>query len=147
MANHLHRQIREAVAADLTGLPTSASRVYPNRLHPFEASSLPGLRISIESDSVSPLTVHQPNMQEHRLTLVVECVEKASADLDNTCDLMGQEVEVALAGGVTVGGTTVYPVLSGSEYDQEAAGTPAGAKRLTFQVEYACLNTTPDTFS
>lgn len=147
MANHLHRQIREAVAADLTGLTTSAAHVYPNRLHPFEASSLPGLRISIESDSVSPLTVHQPHMQDHQLVLVVECVAKASADLDDICDLMSQEVEVALAGGVTVGSATIYPVLSGSEFDQEAAGTPAGAKRLTFQVEYACLNTTPDTFS
>ena len=147
MGNHLHRQIREAVATDLTGLATSGARVYPNRLHPFEASSLPGLRISIDSDSVTPLTVHHPHVQEHQLTLVVECVARASADLDDTCDAMAKEVEIALAGGVTVGTRTLYPVLTGSEYDQEAAGTPAGAKRLSFQVDYACLNTTPDTFN
>lgn len=147
MANHLHRQIREAVATDLTGLTTSGARVYPNRLHPFEASSLPGLRIAVESDQVTPLTVHQPVLQQRQIALVVECVAKASADLDDTCDAMANEVEIALAGGVTVGSHTLYPVLTGSEYDQEAAGTPAGAKRLTFLVDYACLSTTPDVFN
>lgn len=147
MANHLHRQIREAVATDLTGLTTSGARVYPNRLHPFEVSSLPGLRISVAEDTVTAATVHQPHVQEHALALVVECVARASVDLDDTCDQMAKEVEVALAGGVTVGTRTFYPVLTGSHYDDEAAGTPAGAKRLTFAFDYACLNTTPDTFS
>lgn len=147
MANHLHRQIREAVSTALTGLTTSAARVYSNRLHPFEAASLPGLRISVDSDQVTPITVHQPVVQQHQLELVVECVARASADLDDTCDLMSKEVEVVLAGGVSVGSATIRPTLSGSEYDQEAAGTPAGAKRLTFLVDYTCLSTTPDVFN
>lgn len=147
MANHLHRQIREAVATALTGLTTSGARVYPNRLHPFESTSLPGLRITVESDQVTPLTVHEPHIQGHQLAIAVECVAKAIADLDDTCDQMAKEVEIALSAGVSVGGHMVYPVLTGSEYDDEAAGTPAGSKRLTFSVEYESQNTQPDVFS
>lgn len=147
MANHLHRQIREAIATALTGLTTTGARVYPNRLHPFNSTSLPGLRISIPSDIVTPLTVHQPYIQAHGLTVDVECVASATSALDDTCDQMAKEVEIALSAGVSVGGHMVYPVLTGSEYDDEAAGTPAGSKRLTFSVEYESQNTQPDVFS
>jgi hypothetical protein len=147
MANHLHRQIRDAVATALTGLTTTAARVYPNRLHKFETTSLPGLRITLPGDSVSPTSVHQPHVQQHALTIDVECVAKAVSDLDDTCDLMAKEVEIALSAGISIGGRPLYPLLTGSEYDDEAAGTPAGAKRLTFSVEYHTLNTQPDALS
>lgn len=147
MANHLHRQIRDAIATALTGLTTTAGRVYPNRLHKFETTSLPGLRITLPGDSVSVMTVHQPHIQQHAVTIDVECVAKAIADLDDTCDLMAKEVETALSAGIVIGSRTLYPLLTASEYDDEAAGTPAGAKRLTFSVEYHALNTQPDTLS
>jgi hypothetical protein len=147
MADHLHKQIREAAATALTGLTTSGARVYQNRLHPFDSTSLPGLRISLAGDSVTPETIHHPHIQSHQLALVVECVAAAVADLDDKCDLMSKEVEIALASGITVAGRTLRPTLAGSRYDEEAGGTPAGSKRLNFTVDYECLNTTPDTLS
>lgn len=147
MANHLHRQIREAIATALTGLTTTGARVYPNRLHPFETSSLPGLRISIDGDQVTQTTVHQPHVQAHSLSIAVECVARGPSDLDDTCDQISKEVEIALSAGISIGGRLLYPALSGSEFDAEAAGTPAGAKRLTFSLDYHALNTQPDTLS
>lgn len=147
MANHLHRQIREAVATALTGLATTGARVYPNRLHPFDAASLPGLRISIGSDQVDATTVHSPHVQQHTLLLAVECVARATVDLDDTCDQISKEVETVMASGISVGGHLLQPILSSSTYDDEAAATPAGSKRLIYSVDYTSLNTQPDTFS
>lgn len=147
MADHLHKQIRDAAAAALTGLVTTAARVYANRLHPMEETSLPGLRISTDSDDVSPLTVNLPHVQQHRLTLVIECCARAITGLDDACDQMQKEVEIALAAGFLIGTRRIYPVLTGSQYDDEAAGTPAAVKRVEFFVEYHTLHTQPDVLS
>lgn len=147
MADHLHKQIRAAAVTKLTGLTTSGARVYENRLHPFDTASLPGLRVSLGDDSVTPETIHAPHIQSHQLELVVECVAAAVASLDDTCDLMSKEVEIALSAGLSIGGHTLTPILSGSSYDDEAAGTPAGSRRLSFVVAYDCLNTQPDTLA
>ena len=147
MALHLHKQIRDAVATTLTGLATTAARVYANRLYPMEDTSLPGLRVSTDADDVTPVTLHLPYVQQHRLTLVVECCARATTGLDDTCDLMQKEVEIALAAGFLIGTRRLYPVLTGSQYDDEAAGTPAAVKRVEFFVEYHTLNTQPDVLS
>lgn len=147
MADHLHKQIRTAAAAALTGLTTTAARVYANRLHPMEDTSLPGLRVSTDSDDVVPTTVHSPHVQQHRLTLVVECCARATTGLDDLCDQMQKEVEIALSAGLVIGTRTLFPVLTGSQYDDEAAGTPAAVKRVEFFVEYHTLNTQPDVLS
>ena len=47
MADHLHKQIRDALVTKLTGLTTSGARVYANRLYPLDSANLPGLRISL----------------------------------------------------------------------------------------------------
>ncbi len=147
MADHLHKQIRAAAVTKLTGLATTGAHVYANRLHPFDSTLLPGLRLSLGDDAVTPLTVHTPHVQGHALELIVEGVAAATSALDDTCDQIAKEVEVALAAGITVAGTTLFPILLGSSYDDEAAGTPAGSRRLTFGIEYRCLNTTPDTLA
>ena len=46
MADHLHKQIRAALVTALTGLTTSATRVYANRLQPMIDES-PRLRAVI----------------------------------------------------------------------------------------------------
>lgn len=147
MADHLHKQIRTAAAAALTGLATTGARVYANRLHPMEDTSLPGLRVSTDSDDVVPLVVLTPGIYQHRLTLAVECCARASTGLDDLCDQMQKEVEVALADGFLIGTRRLFPVLTGSQYDDEAAGTPAAVKRVEFFVEYHTLNTQPDVLS
>lgn len=147
MADHLHKQIRAAAATAITGLVTTGARVYANRLHPMEDTSLPGLRVSTDTDDVQPLTVHTPHVQQHRLTLAIECCARATTGLDDTCDQMQKEVEIVLASGFLIGTRRLYPILTGSQYDDEAAGTPAAVKRVEFFIEYHTLNTQPDVLS
>lgn len=144
MADHAHTQIVSAVVTALTGLTTSGARVFANRRYAMDTAQLPGLRISADQDSVTPETVHTPHVQQHQLDLVVECCAQANASLDTTCNQMQKEVEIALASGISVGGKTLFPVLTGSRYDDEPANTPAGVKRVEFAIEYFTLNNAPD---
>ena len=144
MANHVHTQIRAALVAALTGLTTSGARVYPNRLYALDAADLPGLRVFTDSEEITAESIHHPHVQARRLRLVVEACARANDALDATIDQMAKEIEIALAGPLTVGTATLHPILTGIQYDDEAAGVPVGVKRLEFGLDDFTLNNAPD---
>lgn len=143
MANHLHRQLREAIENALTGLATSGSRVYANRLLPLADANLPGLRISADEEEAELLTIHAPAAQQRRLALSVECCAKGAA-IDDTLDQMSKEVEVALAAGITVSGRVLDVAYSGMSFDDELADQAIGVKRLRFSITYTAMSNAPD---
>jgi len=144
MADHAHKQIRGAIVTALTGLTTSGSRVYANRLYPLSDTDVPALRIYLDEEEASAQTIHLPMTLERTVRLVVECVAKATSALDDTVDLMSKEVEIALAAGVTVSGVLLVPVYSGSEFDDEISDKPVAAKRLRFDLTFYTLSNAPD---
>ncbi len=145
MADHLHKQIRAALVTALTGLTTSAARVYANRLYPLDSANLPGLRIYADSEEAEILTVHGPALHKRTLAVAVEACALAASGLDDTLDLMSKEVETALAGGITVSGRTLTPTYTGMSYQDEAADKPVGVKRMTFTLEFEAAANAPDT--
>lgn len=147
MAYHLHRQIREAIETTLTGLATSGARVYANRLMPMADANLPGLRIFADEESAAALSIHAPYKAERQLTVVVECCAKHATILDDTLDQMSKEVEVALAAGITVGGSNLPVVYEGMSFDDDLTDKPVGLKRLRFSIEYAAMSNAPDVLS
>lgn len=147
MANHLHRQIREAVKDLLTGLTTTTTHVYANRLHPMADANLPGLRIFMDSEEASALTVHTPMLLERGVDLIVECCAKAATALDDALDQISKEVEIALAAGITIGGHVLFPIYTGMQFDDEQADKPVGIKRLRFRIEFTAMNNAPDVLS
>lgn len=147
MASHLHKQIRDALVTKLTGLTTSGSRVYANRLQPLPDALSPTLLVTLDEEKASDLTFGNPPMLERELTAVVTAVAKATSALDDTLDLMSQEVEVALAAGITVGSKTLYPIYSGMSFDDEQGDKPVGAKRMTFTVVFSAMSNAPDSLT
>jgi len=144
MADHLHKQIRGAVVTKLTGLTTSGSRVYANRLAPLPDTTLPSLTITLDDETSEGLTVHQPQAQERTLTLSVSAMAKASAGLDDTLDLMSKEVEIALSSGITIGGVHLDVLYTGMQFDDEQLDKPVGVKRMTFSIIFTAMNNAPD---
>lgn len=144
MANHLHRQIREAVETLLTGLTTTGTKVYANRLQPLMDANLPGLRIFMDEEEAEALTIHAPQMLERKLTMIVECCAKAVATLDDTLDASSKEVEIALSGGITLGGKKLLCTYAGMQFDDALADKPAGVKRLRFLISYTAMSNAPD---
>ncbi len=144
MADHLHKQIRAAVVTKLTGLTTSGSRIYANRLQPLPDALSPTLLVFIDSERAEAMTVHSPYMQDRQLTLVVSAYAKAVSGLDDTLDLMSKEVEIALAAGITVGSTTLYPIYTDMSFEDEQGDKPVGVKRMSFTISYTAMSNAPD---
>lgn len=147
MANHLHQQIRAALVTRLTGLTTSGARVYANRLHPLPDNLSPTLLVTLDEEKASGLTMHQPQAQERELALVVTAIVKSATALDDTLDQMSKEVEVALAGGITVAGRALDVFYTGMSFDDEQGDQPVGIKRMTFSINYTAMSTAPDVLS
>ena len=144
MADHLHKQIRGAVVTKLTGLTTSGSRVYANRLAPLPDTTQPSLTITLDEETSEGLTVHQPQAQGRTLTLAVSAMAKASSSLDDTLDLMSKEVEVALSSGITIGSVHLDVLYTGMTFDDEQLDKPVGIKRMTFSIEFTAMSNAPD---
>ena len=144
MANHLHKQIRDAVKSKCTSLGTTGTKVYANRLQPLADANLPALRIYTDEEAVVVATIHTPAMQERTLTIVVEGCAKAASGLDDTLDQIAKEVETALAGGITVGSATLYPAYTGMSYSDEQLDKPVGIKRMSFSLLYTSMSNAPD---
>lgn len=144
MAAHLHKQIRDAVKTALTGLATTGSRVFANRLQPMTDADLPGLRIYTGEERADGLLLHLPDMYNRDLTLVVEAVGKANATLDDTLDQVSKEVEVALSAGITLGSRNLEVFYTGMANDDDLLEKPVGVKRMTFLIRFQSMSNTPD---
>jgi hypothetical protein len=142
VANHLHKQIRDALVTALTGLTTTSTRVYANRLQVMADANLPGLRIFLDSEEAQEATIHQPVLEER--TLVVECCGKAVTGLDDLLDQISKEVEVALASGISISGKSLQLFYAGMEFTDMQSDRPVGVKRLRFSVPYMAMSNAPD---
>jgi hypothetical protein len=147
MANHLHKQIRDALKTALTGLTTTGAHVYANRLQPMTDANLPGLRISLDDETVEGLTIHHPQLQNRTLTLNVDCCAQATSALDDALDQISKEVEIALAAGITLGSKLLEVFYTGMQFTDEQGAVPVGVKSLKFSIPFTAMNNAPDVLS
>ena len=145
MANHVRRQIREAVGTAVTGLTTTGSRVFQSRVYPLETTDLPGLLINTQSEQSEPISIHGPRMLQRTVQLNVVAVARAVADLDDTLDGICKEVEIALASAGSLGGLAKSVTLASTELEMSGeVEKPTGRAQMTFEVEYFVLENAPD---
>ena len=146
MADHLRRQIREAIATAVTGLTTTSTRVYQSRVYPLETGNLPCLLVRSSSEVVEALTIHAPRMQQRSVNVEVVAVARATADLDDALDGICKEVEIALAMPVSaLAGKAKNCSLSSTEIELTGgAEKPVGTATMTYVVEYFALENAPD---
>lgn len=146
VANHIRRQIREAAAALVTGLTTTGARVYQSRVYPLQpAVNLPGLLVYTTEESADLDSLTPPRGSMRKLSLVIEGVARATADLDDTLDAIAKEVEIALAAAPTLSGLTKDNYLSTTEIALNGEGDiPTGSVKLTWTIEYRVRETAPD---
>lgn len=146
MANHLRRQIREAVAGAVTGLATTGARVFQSRVYPTQTSELPCLLVYTRSETSEPITIHPDREIERNLQLEIVAVAKANADLDDTLDQICKEVEIALAmplAAIVGKGKSIE--LVSTEMDMQGSGEkPTGSATMTYQVDYFNAENAPD---
>lgn len=148
MANHVRRQLREAVAAAVTSLTTTGARVFQSRVYALQDAELPGLRVFTRSEEATVESIHSPTLVGRVILVAVEGVAKANADLDDTLDLISKEVETALASGVTVAGRNVQLGYTGCETELSGEGEkPTGTISMRFEARLFNTANTPDVLS
>lgn len=142
MTTHVRQQIRDAAVTALTGLTTTGSRVYANRVYPMKDANLPGLRIYTNDEEVQTDSIGIARLLGRDLELVVEACVKENDTFDDTIDKIIKEVEIALAGGLT---GAKYVQLKHIEIQSSGDGEKqVGVARMMFEAPYITAIGAPD---
>tara|TARA_A100001201_G_scaffold141134_1_gene135812 strand:+ start:693 stop:1139 length:447 start_codon:yes stop_codon:yes gene_type:complete len=145
MANHLRRQIRERAATTLTGLTTTGSNVFQSRVYPMESAGLPGLCIYTTEETVEMQSMGGTRNVSRDLTLIVEGYATDSANVDDTLDQIGKEIEVAMSGDITLNDLAQDSYLSSVEITLSGDGsTGIGKITHSYTVVYQNAENAPD---
>lgn len=146
MADHLRRQIRESIAAAVTGLASTGSRVYQSRVYRAQETALPCLLIRAGGEAVTPLDMNSPVTLQRTFSVSLEVVAQDVGNLDDALDAIAKEVEVAIA-AMTLPGISSHAALTSiSEPELTGEGDqPIGRAVMTYDVTYFALENAPDT--
>jgi len=146
VANHVRRQIREAIATAVTGLTTTGARVYQSRVYPLADANLPCLLVFSTDETSTAETIHAPVTLARDLRVQVTAYAKAVADLDDTLDLICKEVETALmAPPAAVIALARSIVLSATRIDMQGTSEkPVGRAAMSFDLQYFTAGNAPD---
>lgn len=143
MADHVRRQLREAVKTRLTGLFTTGARVFETRLHPWPAADLPGITVGTPREESA--YAQFDGALERNVELAIEATAKAASGIDDTLDQMAKEIEIALAADLSVAGVliTLNPEGAETTYDAET-DQAVGTVRLTYRARLFTPAGAPD---
>lgn len=151
MADHLCTQIRDAVVTALTGLSTTAGRVYQNRSYPLGRAQTPGLLIYDLSDVQVQETVTAPRVLtcETQIAVIAVATEPEGAPLDDELDQIRKEVTVAMAAlaATKVNGLAHSVHYEGCEKPKPSSGEsqkPIGEAAMSWVVRYGYVEGIPD---
>lgn len=141
---HIRKQIRDAIVDDVTGLATTASRVYRSRLYPLADTQLPGLCVYTGDEQVSTRTITHPRTQERQVEVRVEVFVAAQQDYDDEIDAIIEEVETAIGADPTRGGIAKDTTLSSIRTTMAADGeVPVCIAVMSYQVHYTAKENAP----
>ena len=145
MADHVRMQIRNQVVTQLTGLTTTASRVFDSRVYPLEDANLPALLIYTKSETSEPIEIGTNRTSERLLSLNIEAYVKSTTNFEDTLDTICKEVEQAIAADPTLSGKAKDCYLESTEIEFNAEGEkPLAFATLTFLTSYYVQEQSPD---
>ena len=141
---HLRQSIRERIGTLVTGLTTTGSNVFQSRVYPVEDGSLPCLLVYTTSEESEVTEIASPRPMTRFLNVIVQGVVGATTP-DDTLDDISKEVEVALAGDVTINSLANNSFLSSTTIEFNAEGAkPIGTVMLNYIVEYRNVDNNPE---
>ena len=141
---HLRQSIRERIGTLVTGLSTTGSNVFQSRVYPVEDASLPCLLVYTTSEESEVTEIASPRPMTRFLNVIVQGVVGATTP-DDTLDDISKEVEVALAGDVSINNLANNSFLSSTTIEFNAEGAkPIGTVMLNYIVEYRNVDNNPE---
>ena len=141
---HLRQSIRERIGTLVTGLSTTGSNVFQSRVYPVEDGSLPCLLVYTTSEESEVTEIASPRPMTRFLNVTVQGVVGATTP-DDTLDTISKEVEVALAGDVSINNLANNSFLSSTTIEFNSDGAkPIGTVMLNYIVEYRNVDNNPE---
>lgn len=144
MTDHVRKQLRDQVAVLVTGLVTYAVNVYKNRKYPVDSSELPCLIVQTGDEEIELLTIDYPAQQLRREQLIITVIAETTTGLDDMLDEICKDIEVVLAGSVTVAKNFKLESTSGIE-PNVVGDKPVGVVDMRFVGEVYTLENAPFT--
>jgi len=145
MADHVRMQIRNQVVTQLTGLTTTAARVFDSRVYPLEDANLPALLIYTKSETSEPIEIGTNRTSERLLSLNIEAYVKSTTNFEDTLDTICKEVEQAIAADPTLSGKAKDCYIESTEIEFNAEGEkPLAFATLIFLTSYYVQEQNPD---
>ena len=134
---HARKQIRDAAVVAIGGLTTTGDNVFDSRYHPLDTTQLPAWVVSYSEDGTEEVEQVSGGLQQRQLELVFVGVasEISGESLTDSLDLMAEELEVALAGGIS-GTKATYLVSTEFEFETDEELDGAIGSVL---VSYVCI--------
>jgi hypothetical protein len=143
MADHVRKQLREAVATLVTNLTTTGANVFQSRSYVLQENELPCLVVTTDGDRVDNITMNHPAQQQRETQVRIDAYARATTNLDDTIDLICKEVEIAIAGAST---TLVEGLMyNGCQIDTEVLGNQSiGKASMVFSKDLYTVSNAPD---
>jgi hypothetical protein len=133
---HNRKAIRDRIVTVCTGLTTTSTRVHKSRLYPLASGKLPALAIYALNESSEQATIGASKY--HRLLdVAIDAMAEANANIDDTLDLICEEVETAIGADRTLNGLAKETILISTDIELSGDGEkPVGIARMIFRVTY-----------
>lgn len=144
MTYHVRKQLRDQVVALVTGLTTYAVNVYKNRRYPVDSSELPCLIVQTGDEEIETLTIDYPSQQLRREQLIISIIAETTIGLDDVLDEICKDIEIALAGNVSLSRNFTLDSTSGIE-PNIVGEKPVGVVDMKFTAEIYTLENAPYT--
>lgn len=141
MADHLRKQIRDALQTYLSANLATVTAVMTNRVTKIEEDLLPCLLIFTNEESASYLT--NEGVFNRSLQVTLEAYAETEQTVD-TLDAIAVEVESQVSSALPAWIKLCSLISTSVELSGDPA-IPSGLLRLDYEVEYQCLAAAPDT--
>jgi hypothetical protein len=144
MADHVRKQIRDAIATAVTGLTTTGTRVFTDHAYPLQQAELPGLLVRTLTETSQGITLPAPRRLQRTVRFAVIAYAALESDVQNTIDQVCKEVEIALA-MPNLGIPAKQITLIATTLDISGDGTlPVGRAAMTYECLYFTAENAPD---
>lgn len=141
MADHIRKQIRDAIITTVTGLTTTGSRVHKSKVYPVQ--TFPALVVYMASEGVENSEAQTIGISRYLDREVLLRVE-AYCNNEDDAELVSQEVEVAMAADTTIGGLAKDCTLASTEFQYTEGDAILVVATLSYRVQYQTTLTAPD---
>lgn len=148
---HMRKQIRDAIATTVTGLPSTGTNVFKNRVRPVDDSLYPALLIYTLAERSAPDDMGHPRDLLRTTAVAIEVIT-GGATFDDDLDQIAVNVETVLANSAKLGGLVNDLFLESTEFAlapgvNEKADKRTAVMSLRYVASYLTPENNPETTS